>query len=86
MSFLQILKILSIPLHRITTMNKKTVIGIALVLCLAFASFTVLTFGDVDGGDPPVLQGDSPGAHQCPRDNYDDNTGPTNRNGFGDEF
>jgi hypothetical protein len=67
-------------------MNKKAAIGLTLILCIAFASFIVLALGDVDGEDPPVLQGDSPGAHQCPRDNYDDNTGPTERNGFGDDF
>jgi len=61
-------------------------IGFGLLLCLAvFTSAVVLA--DIDNSDdPPVLQGDSPGAHQCPRDNYDDNTGPTNREGFGDDF
>ena len=61
-------------------------IGFTLIMCLAFASFTIIASADVYGEDPPVLQGDSPGAHQCPRDNYDDNTGPTNRDGFGDDF
>ena len=61
-------------------------IGFTLIICLAVFSFTAIAFADVDGEEPPVLQGDSPGAHQCPRDNYDDNTGPTIRDGYGDGF
>ena len=54
-------------------------IGLGLLLCLAvFTSAVVLA--DIDNSD------DSPGVHQCPRDNYDDNTGPTNRNGVGGDF
>ena len=68
-------------------MNRKMMIGFTLILCLAFASFTVIASANVDGEDPAVLQGDSPGVHQCPRDNYDDdNAGPTIREGFGDDF
>jgi len=61
-------------------------IGLGLLLCLTvFTSAVVLA--DIDNSDdPPVLQGDSPGVHQCPRDNYDDNTGSTNRNGVGGDF
>jgi len=57
----------------------------SLILCLAVFTSAV-ALADVEGEDPPVLQGDSPGVHQCPRDNYEDNTGPTNREGIGDDF
>ena len=67
-------------------MKRKRIIGLTLVVCLAIFLASIVALADVDGEDPPVLQGDSPGVHQCPRDNYDDNTDPTNREGFGDDY
>jgi len=69
-------------------MNRKMLIGFTLVMCLAISSFTVLAMSSASDDAPSPLQEgeDSPGVHQCPRDNYDDNAGPTDRNGFGDSF
>jgi hypothetical protein len=69
-------------------MKSKMLIGFTLVLCLAVFSASIIALAGPSDEAPDGLQegDDSPGAHQCPRDNYDDNTGPTNRNGFGDDF
>ena len=67
-------------------MKRKMILGLTLAICLAVFSVSIVALADVDGEVPPILQGDSPGVHQCPRDNYDENTGPTNREGFGDDF
>jgi len=69
-------------------MKRKMMIGLALIVCLAIISFSAISLADVNDETPASLQDgeDSPGAHQCPRDNYDDNTGSTNREGFGDNY
>jgi len=56
-------------------MNRKMLIGFTLVMCLAISSFTVLAMSSASDDAPSPLQEgeDSPGVHQCPRDNYDDN-------------
>ena len=57
-------------------------------MCLAISSFSVLALAGASDEVPTSLQEgeDSLGVHQCPRDNYDDNTGPTEREGFGNDF
>jgi len=69
-------------------MKRKMMIGLALVVCLAVFSFSAISLADDSNETPAALQDGegSPGVHQCPRDGYDVNEGPANRNGFGDDF
>ena len=86
--FLGVLKITAWINVVLVYMKRKMLIGFTLVLCLMVFSFSVAALADDSNEVPAALQEgeDSPGVHQCPRDNYDDNTGPTNREGFGDNY
>jgi len=69
-------------------MRRKKILGSLLIVGLAALSFSAMTLADPDDSSPNSLQEgeDSPGAHRCPRDGYDVNEGPANRNGFGEDF
>jgi hypothetical protein len=69
-------------------MKRKKILGLLLVISLAALSFSAMILADSEESSSKSLQEgeDSPGAHQCPRDGYDINEGPANRNGFGEEY
>ena len=68
-------------------MNRKMLIGIALIIALAAITVSIMAQADAEEAPSSQQSGeDSPGVHQCPRDGYDENEGPTNRNGFGGDY
>jgi hypothetical protein len=68
-------------------MKRKKILGLLLVISLAALSFSAMILADSEDSSKSLQEGeDSPGAHQCPRDGYDINEGPANRNGFGEEY
>jgi len=69
---------------RMSTMNKKALLALTLALILT-ASF-IATASAEENPIPNQDGDDSPGAHQCPRDGYDEQEGPATRNGFSSDF
>jgi len=68
-------------------MKKKMIIGIALIIALTAITISIIAQANAEEAPSSLQSGeDSPGVHQCPRDGYDENEGPSNRNGFGGDY